>query len=229
MRVWITRTEPGAQRLALALAERGFAVFKAPVLRIEASDELAPQGPFDLVLYVSEAAVAEAVLRGGGAWRSSPAIAIGAPTAVALCAAGIELARPWQRHAEDVVQSLEAMPTPPRRTLVVKGAGGRDVVQRWLHAHGLAVVEWNVYRRRPASPRIEGERIDAIIAASGDGLRRIGELWFAHPGDRTVTLLVPSQRVAGMAAALGFENVIVTQGAGAAAVGDALERLRDER
>ena len=227
MRVWVTRTEPGATRLARTLAEHGFAVFKAPVLGIEPSGAPPPAGRFNLVLFVSENAVAEAARSGlrNASWRLDPVVAIGAPAQAALLRLGIEPFLPWQADAASVV---EALPSPPKRTLVVKGEGGRDVVQRWLRAGGCAVFDWNVYRRVSAAPVIAGERIDAVVAASADGLRRIERLWFAQRRAAVVPLLVPSQRVAELAKAAGFENVFVTSGAGSSAIVETLDVLRGE-
>ena len=69
MRVWITRTEPGATRLAAAVEQLGFTALKAPVLRIEPCCAKPPQGPFDFALFVSEHAVVHAAANG---WRHAP-------------------------------------------------------------------------------------------------------------------------------------------------------------
>jgi len=150
-------------------------------------------------------------------------MAIGEATARALRALGVEPTWPTQANADGIVRALA--PTPPRRALVVKGMGGRTVVQAWLQDQGREVHEWNVYRRVPRDVAIAGESIDAIVAASGEGLRVVEQLWFAERRDARVPLVVPSKRVAGLATAMGFESVVVAAGAGAAAVVDALLKL----
>ncbi|MDE0422736.1 MAG: uroporphyrinogen-III synthase [Gammaproteobacteria bacterium] len=222
MRVWLTRTEPGATRQAATLAERGFDVLRAPVLGIEALPSAPPDGSFDVVVFVSEHAVSCAAANG---WRGGPAIAIGEAAARALRSLGVEPAWPTQANAEGVVEAFA--PMPPDRTLLVKGSGGTTTLQNWLRALDLEVLEWNVYRRVPLEPAISGEGIDAIVAASGDGLRVVEQLWFAQRGDARVPLLVPSERVARLARATGFEHVVVTAGAGAATVVEALQELAD--
>ncbi len=222
MRVWLARTEPGATRLAAVLAGHGFGVLKAPVLGIEPLRTAPPEGPFDVVVFVSEHAVAGAAANG---WLDGPAMPIGTATARALQARGVEPGWPAQANSQGVVEVLA--PSPPGRVLVVKGTGGQTTVQDWLRARQRTVVAWDVYRRVPVDPGISGQRIDAIVASSGDGLRVVEQLWFADRRDGRVPLLVPSERVANLAGALGFERVVVTAGAASSAVADALLKLRE--
>lgn len=225
MRIWVTRTEPGASRLSRRLARAGHAVLNAPVLRIEATSDAAPPGCFDFVLFVSSHAVERAFATGWGA-ALSPGVAagIGRATEVALRSRGIRTRLCGVADAAAVTRALVAAPP---RTLVVKGEGGRDVVQNWVRSHGASVTEWDVYRRVPARPALGDERIDAIVAASGDGLREIAEIWFAGGRSGGVHLLVPSRRVAGLAVACGFDNTVVTAGAADDAVVAALGKLRE--
>ncbi len=223
MRIWVTRTEPGATRQAEALAGHGFEVFNAPVLRIEHLRSSAPDGCFDLTVFVSEHAVAAAFANG---WQGSAAMAIGNAAHAALARRGQASTWPAQGSALDVADTLAD--SVPGRALVVKGAGGTNTLQRWLESRGGTVVDWDVYRRVANEPAITDESIDAIVAASGEGLRVIGQLWFAHGRDPTVPLLVPSERVSAIAASAGFANVITTDGAGPMVVVDALVRLRSE-
>lgn len=227
MRVWIARTEPGAQRLAEALAERGIATFKAPVLDIEPCPSDAPAGRFDFVLFVSEHAIANAAQFGwrNADWRNCPSTAIGAVGDSALRRHGIVPCMEPPRSAAAVSCQLN---TPPSKTLIVKGEGGSKALQDWLRAHGGTVVEWNVYRRRPVQPSLAGERIDAIVVGSGEGLRKVARLWQDAARNPAVPVLAPSERVAGMARRLGFPNAVATLGANAGAVGAALENLSVE-
>ena len=223
MRVWLARSEPGATRQAAALGAHGFGVLKAPVLGIEPLRNAPPEGPFDIVVFVSEHAVSCAVANG---WRTGSAMPIGAATARGLIACGVEPSWPAQANAQGVVDVLAL--SPPGRTLVVKGRGGRTTLQDWLRSRERTVVEWNVYRRVPLDPAISGERVDAIVASSGDGLRVVEQLWFADRRDARVPLLVPAERVRGLAKSMGFERVVVTAGAGSSAVVEALLKLRGE-
>lgn len=222
MRVWLTRTEPGATRQAVALATRGFEVLKAPVLGIEPLSSPPPDGHFDVSVFVSEHAVSGATANG---WTGGPALAIGTATARALAAMGVGPSWPIQANAQGVVDLLA--PNPPARTLVVKGTGGRSTLQDWLRGRERTVAEWDVYRRVRLHVAVADEVIDSIVASSADGLRVVEQLWFAERRDARVPLLVPSERVADLATAMGFEQVVVTAGAGTDAVVAALLNARD--
>ena len=207
------------------LARAGYAVLIAPVLHIEDTSNPAPKGCFDLVLFVSAHAVERAFATGwGAALRPGVAVGIGAAAETALSSRDVRIR---VCGLADAMAVTHALGTPPARTLIVKGEGGRDVVQNWVRSHGASVAEWDVYRRVPARPDLGDDMIDAIVAASGDGLREIAELWFADGRSGSVPLLVPSSRVAGLAVACGFDNAIVTDGAADDAVVVALLRLQE--
>ena len=224
MRVWITRTEPGATRLAAAIRQLGLATFKAPVLRIEPRRKEPPQGLFDLALFVSEHAVAHAARNGWtrAPWRDCPTAAVGASASNALRGYGVE---PCTAVLADAVSVLDALAAVPQRALIVKGQGGRNALQCELRRRGSTVVEWDVYRRAAIEPDLAGQDVDAIVASSGAVVCMVAKAWFADGRAAATPLLVPSPRVAELAAQAGFENVVVTLGASAAAVGAALGAL----
>lgn len=225
MRVWVTRTEPGASRLSRRLTGAGHAVLNAPVLHIEGTSNPAPKGCFDFVLFVSSHAVERAFATGwGAALRPGAAAGIGAAAETALSSRGV---RPRFCGLANATAVTHALVKPPVSTLIVKAEGGRDVVQNWVRSHGASVAEWDVYRRVPVRPDLSDEPIDAIVAASGDGLRGVAELWFAGGRSGRVPLLVPSSRVAGLAVDRGFGNAIVTHGAADDAVVAAVAKLRE--
>ena len=224
-RLWVTRTEPGASRLAAALRDERFDVLKAPVLRIEQLQSKPPSQCFNLAVFVSEHAVSGAASNRwfDGPTHDKPTVAIGTAAHNALRQHGLEPALPPFANASEVVDALS--PTP-RQTLIIKGEGGRDVLRQGLQRRGGEVVEWNVYRRLPITPNIAQERIDAIVASSGDGASAAVNCWRNSSRDNAVPFLVPSQRVAAQVRRLGLLNVVVTLGASAPAVLQALAQLR---
>ena len=207
--------------MAAAIEQLGLTAFKAPVLRIEPCRAKPPPGPFDFALFVSEHAVVHAVANGWlrAPWHSCPTAAIGAAASATLRDHGVAPCMAAQADAADV---LRALPALPHTTLIVKGEGGRDLLQRKLRCAGGTVVEWDVYRRTVVKPDLADEDIDAIVASSGEGARAIANIWFSAGRSARVPLLVPSQRVAEVAAQAGFDNVVVTLGANPTAVGAAL-------
>ena len=235
--VWVSRTEPGASRLAERLASLGYGVVKAPVLQIEPTRCPPPSGTFDFALFVSEHAVVHGL---GSGWRppaNTVVAAIGRAGERALRQFGVE---PGLTGLADATAVTTAWTSPPPCSLIVKGEDGRDVVQEWLRLAGSAVSEWNVYQRMPARLSIHGRRIDVIVAASGEGVKRIAEVWLGgqpmrggSPTDRVpwsatcpagVTMFVPSERVRALAKDAGFTDLCVTLGASDDAVIAGLER-----
>ena len=88
MRVLVVRPEADARRTAARLAARGHEAIVAPVLRIEATGEPAPESPFDAVAVTSMNAVpALASIRDRIA--GAPLFAVGRRTADAMAAAGL--------------------------------------------------------------------------------------------------------------------------------------------
>ena len=98
--IWVTRTEPGASRLAARLDDSGYRVVKQPLLRIEGCPEpelerLAQQASsFDWIIAISVHAVnfaASLILDQGGAEAvATPRwIAVGQQTAEALLEYGV--------------------------------------------------------------------------------------------------------------------------------------------
>ena len=226
VRVWITRTEPGATRLAAALEAAGHTAWVRPVLRIEALRSSPPPGPFDLTIFLSEHAVHAACANG---WRETPALAIGPGTRAALRTLGVLAATPQVATSEGIVDFLAS--APPSRALLAAGEGGRDVLGPLLKERGVAVVQWALYRRVAVSgPLPDSQQVDAIVAASEAGLRVAADLWFATgrnaaiPRDRSFRPCCRS-----LPAPVGFTRVLVSPGAGARATVATLERVATGR
>ncbi|MYE22925.1 MAG: hypothetical protein F4Y01_03110 [Gammaproteobacteria bacterium] len=228
MRVWVTRTEPGASRLAAALEGAGIACLVAPVLDIVPTGQPLPGGRYDLALFVSEHAAALAAAEPAD-WSAEVVVGIGEPALAALAR------RPQATHArvvtatgaDCVLQMLDGWPEPPRRTLIAKGQGGRDDVQRHLRQAGGAVVEWDAYRRVAVAPAVVPDAVSAIVCSSGAGAQAAGARWFAERGRPDVPLFVPSPRVRAVASGVGFQTIRVTAGAAPKAVVAAVNALKE--
>lgn len=229
MRVWVTRTEPGASRMAAALEREGIASLAAPVLEIVPTGQPLPGGHYDLALFVSEHAAALAAAEPAD-WSAEVVVGIGEPALAAL-AAGC----PQTTHsrivsatdADGVLRMLAGWSEPPRQTLIAKGQGGRDDVRRHLRKAGGAVVEWVAYRRIAAAPAVVPDAVSAIVCSSGEGVRAAGARWFAARGRPDVPVLVPSPRVKAVASELGFRATHITAGAAPKAVVATMNALKE--
>ncbi len=209
MRIWVTRTEPGATRLGDALRAAGHDAWVRPVLRVEHVATPMPNGAFDLTVFLSEHAVRGALASG---WHRTPALAIGPATQAALDEHGIAAAIPDVASSEGIAAHLAD--APPSRVLLATGEGGRDALPDLLGGQGTAVVDWRLYRRLPVrEPLPAGLDIDAIVVGSAGGLRVAADLWFASGRGGAVPLIVPSARVAETARGIGFARILVGPGA----------------
>jgi uroporphyrinogen-III synthase len=224
MLVWITRSQPGARRQADIIRERGYQVLEQPVLEIEALSPAPPQGPFDLVIFLSEHAVrcGLPILRP----QSAAVFAVGRRTGEVLEEAGVGVRIPDTATSEGLLEMPELQNVAGRRVLVVCGVGGRGLLVTELSRRGAAVERLVCYRRVPTGKlNADAASIGAIVAASGEGLEQIARLWFAAGGAADIALLVPSARVAERAVELGFRCIHDCRGADAAAVLRTLDAL----
>lgn len=217
-RVWITRSEPGAGRLERALTEAGFRSINAPVLTTELVREAAPSEEFDVTVFLSEHAVKYAI---EGKWRSiGPVVAIGPTTAEALRSVGLQPAHAGHASSEGVFELLEQQYSKVDSALIVAGADGREDLAKWLTDKGVRVRTWITYRRVLLRPVVDVGACDAVVVSSAEALSRIAELCFECENfdGGQVSVLVPSDRVAEVAASLGFTTVFNCDGADPRAV-----------
>ncbi len=222
LKIWITRTEPGATALAAALTGAGHEVIKAPVLAVGPLPFNPPTGPFDIGVFLSVHAVRIAAV--DLARMADTLIAVGHRTRAALGELGFDATAPSLETSEGL---LQAMPDPAgRRVVVIAGSGGRDWLRTALTNRGARVTRIDVYVRYPLTPAIDTGDVDAIVASSGTGFAQLARVWHGNDGNPDIPVLVPSARVAALGPSLGMAAVLDCGGAHAQAVERALERLR---
>ncbi len=221
MRIWVTRSEPGASVLTKALTDAGYQVFKAPVLETRALAFELPRGRFDFAVFLSASGARFAAARLRGCFDR--AFAVGRSTAAALSGHDVLADAAALESSEGLLAALPK--AKGRRILLVTGVGGRTLLAPALRRQGAQVERLEVYERRSRTPAIDSASIDAILVSSGDGFRQAAQVWFESGGAGSVLLLAPSMRVGALAAKLGVANVIYCDGAGPAAVLDALRRM----
>jgi uroporphyrinogen-III synthase len=115
--------------------------------------------------------------------------------------------------------------------VIVKGEGGRELLGEELKRRGARVTEWCCYRRCWPEVDLSVLRdVDSSFvfqASSGEMVSRLSELL---TGERQEDLfqspvIVPSERVAALATALGWGRVIRAEDAGDRAFTVALKQL----
>ncbi len=216
--VLITRPSQQAAPLCRLFEAEGALVTRFPALDIRplpaARAGEAPRGAaadFDLIIFSSANAV-----RFGAALleerRDLPLAAIGPATARALNQAGYRVAvRPAAGFdSESLLSHPQLRSVAGRRVLLVKGQGGRDLLEQELTRRGASVTLAEVYRRECPAPGagelraleslFERRDIQVITATSAEIGRNL--LALATPALRryfdAAHWLVPGARVAGI-------------------------------
>ena len=244
-RVLVTRPAPQAAKLCAALESEGFTVHCQPLLELVAPlamparqrRQIQDLDQFRHIVFVSGNAV-----NFGMGWIEDlwPQLPVG----VAWYAIGDATARLLRDYGVAAVTSDKAMTSESLlaisqlqevsgdRVLIVKGEGGRTAIQSALTSRGAQVEVLECYRRQcpdlPAgalSSMLAQWQIDLVLISSGEGLCNFLTLLSPQETTKllTVTLVVPSKRVAKMARDAGFMRVHTADNASDAAMQSAAE------
>ena len=239
-RIVVTRSVEDVDRLAERLTRAGHLPIKLPLLGIEAI-----QSSVDIdnlprtttaIIFTSVNAVRhglETIFR-RITNEGLVTIAVGAKTLDALSKKGIRAESPTREDSEGILALLASLDQSPTHVVLVKGQGGRDLIETRLDRLGIHLSIIECYRRVwPDVPEanflsaVSIESPSIIHVASGETLTRLTDLCWAHDVDalNTHTLMVPSQRVSDQARELGWQSRIVVDGAGDEALLDAVADL----
>jgi uroporphyrinogen-III synthase len=234
----ITRSEPGASGLAAALTAQGYACLVRPMVaiapRVSAEHDALARAldRFHIVICLSAAAAEHALPRLMVHWPRPPDgqqwLAVGAATAAAVAAYGYHADAPAEASSEGLLTLPALADVQGRAVLILCGVGGRAVLVDALRARGADVTRFECYERVTAPGTLDERdvrRIGAIVVSSGDGGERLAAAWRKAGGAATVPVVVPSRRVAALMREHGFRQLVVGDGASAAAVAAALTRI----
>jgi uroporphyrinogen-III synthase len=223
MKVWITRSEPGASRLAERLRDSGFVPLVAPVIGIE---RLRPESTTTMVAaYVCVVLSEHAVPAVGDVTPICGYLAIGRNTADALMDKGFSPVRvPQTEDSVGIIDWLEQnLPERPDAAVVIySGEGGTQQVESYLRTKAQAFHRVNAYRRIHLPLDRSISDADVIVVSSGAALDAVR----AHLGSAglalSVPLVVPSPRVQAAAEAAGFVRIVLAKGASPEAIVEVL-------
>jgi uroporphyrinogen-III synthase len=245
-RLLLTRPQEESQALAATLAQHGVFSSSMPLLEIQPLAETAAQRSLmlDLKRYAAVIVVSKPAARLGleslkRYWPQPPAnlpwFSVGAATGRLLTDAGLNVC--WPQAAEDseallqLPQLRRALQVAEPRVLIFKGEGGRELLAEHLRAQGVTVDYLSLYRRAlPDYPEgvliecVRAEQLNGVLVSSAQGLEhliRLAAVDWAQVA--SLTLFVPSQRVALLAQAAGVEHVVDCRGMSAAALLEALQ------
>tara|TARA_R100000005_G_scaffold85545_1_gene54048 strand:- start:5608 stop:6384 length:777 start_codon:yes stop_codon:yes gene_type:complete len=244
--VLVTRPAGQGDKLCNALKARGFTAHHLPFLALEPVVPLPAVerarilnlDRVEHVIFISANAVNFSLPVIEGYWPQLPAglhwYAVGEGTARALAAFDVVAQTPGENMSSEGLLELPGLrDCAGQRVLIVKGQGGRDTLREELERRGAQVETLTCYRR--VRPRMApGElaallarwQVDLICISSGEGLETM--LALLSPAEttklQTVTLLLPSRRVADAAMAAGFRHCLIADNASDGAMLRALER-----
>lgn len=244
-RVLITRPTADSAVLAALLADQQIYSSSLPLLEIHALPETPAQRSLMLnldrycaVIVVSKPAAVLGLQRLDQYWPQPLAeqhwFTVGAGTGQILADYGLSVSWPEQGDDSEALLALpkflDVINTPEPRILIMRADVGRDFLAEQLKQRGVQVDFLALYQRRlPVYPsgtlvtRIQQEQLNGLIVSSEQGLRHLIELAAeAWPTLASLTVFVPSPRVAKIAQALGAQHVIDCRGASNQAVLNAL-------
>ncbi|MCL6268375.1 uroporphyrinogen-III synthase [Sansalvadorimonas sp. 2012CJ34-2] len=245
LNVLVTRPQPQADKLARHLSKLGAEPVVMPMVEIEpiyTQSSLPPDSPlsdisqFDKVVVVSIPSAEQTFSLKPANANSADWFTPGLSTAKALSRFGIEASCPETAFTSEALLALPALQNiAGQRILLLKGEGGRDLLENELTIRGGKVSSLELYRRvcpKYASGELEQtvatRKIGAIVATSSQIVTHLlHNMKSENTGDLlyNVPLLVPSARVADYARTQGFQNVIICESAGNQDISNALLQL----
>ncbi|SFC31635.1 uroporphyrinogen-III synthase [Marinospirillum celere] len=241
LQVLTTRPEQQATRLVAPLQKAGIEVTNIPLLAIQPLT-LTPQerqGLLDLdhfqkVVVISPSAAQLLLEKLDDYWPQWPVgvdwFTVGAGTASLLEQAGLSVQFPASGDkSEDLLQLPALQELSGEKLLLVKGQGGRPLLEATLVSRGAQVRVLELYTR--VRPRLNQQQLQAlnsdvyqaVVITSGEALQQYIE--FTEEVDKKRPLLLPSYRLEKQARELGFTRAINTGGAGADAILAGLKSL----
>lgn len=248
LEVMVTRPAHQAARLCELIRTAGGDAWSFPVLEIAAVEHPAPvrallsrAAEFDIALFISTNAVEHAAELVGS--NEMPATlrlaAVGQRTADALRArhGRVDIEAPPPYNSEALLATAALQQVRGTRILIVRGAGGRELLADTLRARGAEVSYAEVYRRLEPERDLDAERkahphIGLIVVTSNEGLRNLVNMAGDHHRAWLLgmPLVVISPRTAEFADALGFVHpAAVAHAATDEALLEAIIRLRGHR
>ncbi|MEY4641447.1 MAG: hypothetical protein RLZZ227_1441 [Pseudomonadota bacterium] len=236
--IWLTRPVGQGLELRATLEQLGACVQHLPLLAIKPitpsqadRQKLIDLDRYDLVFYVSTNAAEIGLEAIAQWWPQYPHgirnFAVGPGTAAVLERQGLSVSFPRERMSSEALLALpELQNIEGCRALIVRGAGGREIMAEGLRARGVSVDYAELYTRAlPDHPPAKLQSLlrdyapSALVLSSADALDNLKSLFSALvPTWAQLPLVVSSQRLAEHAAILGFQNTAIIEGASDAAI-----------
>ncbi|HEY0210274.1 uroporphyrinogen-III synthase [Acerihabitans sp.] len=244
MSILVTRPSPAGEELVNRLRARGRSAWHLPLIDFAPGSELAQLParlaalrPGDLVFIVSKHAVNYAspfLSRLGLSWPDTLKYhAVGRTSGLLLhTASGLPVDYPHDGESSDHLLRLASLQhVAGLRALILRGNGGREVLEETLRQRGAEVGYCECYQRSPV--HYDGEQqsrrclrlgINTLIITSGEMLQQFYTLipeYYRVSWLLQCRLVVVSERIGALARQLGWTDIVVAN----AADNDALMRV----
>jgi len=228
LHILVTRPVGLADALCNEIKKHGGKITLFPVLEIAATDNIEnlqtaidTVNSYDIAIFISPTAVKRTALHIKLSAIKPTVVAIGEATSSALLEEGVDTAiRPEGQNSESLLEqpSLQPAAINNKRIIIFKGEGGRDLLFDTLTARGASVFNASMYKRKKPEHYVPLstsalQNIDVILVSSGEGLHNLFDMTPDKSTLMASTIIVPGNRCAGIAKALGFRSVIVTTNA----------------
>ncbi|MDO6565333.1 uroporphyrinogen-III synthase [Amphritea sp. 1_MG-2023] len=236
-RVLVTRPHHQAHDQTALLSRLGLEPVSLPLLEIspicEPDPAFAPlkSSILDLdhyhkVIFISANAVTIGMDLIDQYWPQLPLaidwLAIGHQTALKLATYGITASHSSAGYDSEALLSLPLLQNMQhQKVLIMRGAGGRETLAAQLRLRGAQVDCANLYHRRlplytyeQIMGTIKDKPLAAALLTSGDAVHNLTQLINEHALSalKHTTLVVPSARVARIAAELGYTRIMTANG-----------------
>jgi len=231
--ILVTRPQGQADDLMQSLQQAGFACVHQPLINIVPveGDPLLKQHMMNLDLFqtvisVSANASKLALDWIDQYWPQLPVdiewLAVGPTSAAAFDGLMLQPKTPELAKTEGMLAmpELQADTVAGQKILILRGKGGRETLAEVLSVRGAHVEYAELYERCPV-PLADGallslceqNKVNVAILTSGDLVKQFIEKLDAPQQLASITLVVPSERVADYASSLGASNVALSEGA----------------
>jgi uroporphyrinogen-III synthase len=243
--IWLTRPAGQGAELRAALEQLGARVQVLPLLVIKPlqpsqadKQKLIDLDRYDLVFFVSTNAATLGLEAIAQWWPQYPVgirnFAVGPGTAAVLEKQGLSASYPTERMSSEALLALpDLQDIAGKKALIVRGAGGREIIAAGLLARGAAVDYAELYERAVPqyAPAMLQELVrsatpSALVISSAEALDNLKALFAPAVAEWTqLPLVVSSPRLAEHAQVLGFQRADVIEGATDAAIIQGLRSL----
>ena len=248
--ILVTRPDPAGQSLCEYLELQGARAIHFPTIAFAPPDNesafqqaIRQLGEQEWIIFNSPNAVYASIVAIRTAWPQFPPsvkfAAVGAGTARALQDAGyIATVFPANEWSSEALLDLpEFANVAGKKIAIVRGEGGRELLEKTLNARGAQVTSVMAYKRILPVVDVEyyidlfkQQNIDVAVCTSYEGVRNL-KILFGEAGwplIKDLPLIVMSERIILLARESGFRVLWLAENASHAAISEILAKKRNE-